>query len=99
LLARRLFNNETTICDYVNVATTVFTPIEYGCCGMSEEASIEKYGEQNLTTYHTLFKPLEWNFSEVREGDYGFCKLITLKNENEKIIGLHYVGPHAGEVT
>jgi len=23
--------------DYVNVPTTVFTPIEYGSCGLSEE--------------------------------------------------------------
>jgi len=23
--------------DYVNIATTVFTPLEYGACGLSEE--------------------------------------------------------------
>jgi len=26
--------------DYVNVPTTVFTPIEYGCCGLSEVDAI-----------------------------------------------------------
>jgi len=26
--------------DYVNVPTTVFTPIEYGCCGFSEVDAI-----------------------------------------------------------
>lgn len=35
-------------CDYVNVPTTVFTPLEYGCCGLSEERAIEQYGEENL---------------------------------------------------
>lgn len=30
--------------DYVFVPTTVFTPLEYGACGYSEEAAIEKFG-------------------------------------------------------
>jgi thioredoxin reductase (NADPH) len=30
--------------DYENIPTTVFTPIEYGCCGLSEVAAKEKYG-------------------------------------------------------
>lgn len=35
-------------CDYVNVPTTVFTPLEYGSCGLSEEKAIELYGEEDL---------------------------------------------------
>lgn len=35
-------------CDYINVPTTVFTPMEYGCCGYSEEKAIEVFGEENL---------------------------------------------------
>lgn len=38
----------TTQCDYVNVPTTVFTPLEYGACGYSEENAIEKFGEENI---------------------------------------------------
>jgi thioredoxin reductase (NADPH) len=41
--------------DYGLVATTVFTPLEYGCCGMSEEEAIEKIGEDNLEIYHINF--------------------------------------------
>lgn len=37
LLALRLFGGGTEIMDYINVPTTVFTPIEYGCVGYSEE--------------------------------------------------------------
>lgn len=33
LLARRLFSNSTIEMDYDNVATTVFTPLEYGAVG------------------------------------------------------------------
>ena len=35
-------------CDYVNIPTTVFTPLEYGCCGLSEEKAIEVYKKENL---------------------------------------------------
>ena len=31
--------------DYSNVCTTVFTPLEYGCCGLSEEEAILNLGE------------------------------------------------------
>jgi hypothetical protein len=29
--------------DYINIATTVFTPLEYGVIGYSEEEAIKKY--------------------------------------------------------
>jgi thioredoxin reductase (NADPH) len=34
--------------DYYNVPTTVFTPIEYGAIGYSEEDAISKFGEDNI---------------------------------------------------
>ena len=35
-------------CDYVNVPTVVFTPLEYGCCGYSEEKAGEVCQAENL---------------------------------------------------
>jgi thioredoxin reductase (NADPH) len=40
LLAERLFGGKTAKMDYVNVPTTVFTPLEYGSCGLSEEDAV-----------------------------------------------------------
>ena len=48
LLAARLFGGQAELCDYVNVCTTVFTPLEYSCCGLSEERAIELHGEANI---------------------------------------------------
>ena len=39
LLAKRLFGKSKIKMDYVNVPTTVFTPLEYGCVGYSQEAA------------------------------------------------------------
>lgn len=41
-LAKRLFGKEDIIMDYTNIATCVFTPLEYGCVGLSEQAAIDK---------------------------------------------------------
>lgn len=84
--------------NYNMVATTVFTPLEYGTIGFSEEDAIQKHGEENINTYIDTFEPLEYVFSE-RENKNCFAKLVCLKNENNKVIGFHYVGPNAGEVT
>ena len=53
--------------DYDQVATTVFTPLEYGCCGLSEEDAIEKLGEANIEVFHSYFKPLEWSVPKKQE--------------------------------
>ena len=45
LLADRLFGNGTRLMSYKYVPTTVFTPIEYGCCGYSQEDAIKTFGE------------------------------------------------------
>ena len=52
--------------------------------------------------------PLEWKTNqefldvkkgvEHREDNSCFFKLVCLKEEDERIVGLHYVGPNAGEI-
>ncbi|XP_052498836.1 thioredoxin reductase 3 isoform X1 [Budorcas taxicolor] len=90
LLARRLFGGRSEKCDYVNVPTVVFTPLEYGCCGYSEE----KAGE----VYHTLFWPLEWTVA-CRDNNTCYAKIICNKLDNDRVIGFHVLGPNAGEIT
>lgn len=34
--------------DYDNVATTVFSPLEYGCVGLTEDQAIDRYNENNI---------------------------------------------------
>ncbi|MBV95385.1 Thioredoxin reductase 1, cytoplasmic, partial [Eschrichtius robustus] len=48
LLVQRLYGGSAVKCDYENVPTTVFTPLEYGACGLSEEKAVEKFGEENI---------------------------------------------------
>jgi len=98
LLADRLFSNSTTLTDYVNVATTVFTPLEYGAIGFSEEDAVKFFGEDNIEVYHAKFWPLEWTVAH-RPDNVCYCKLVCNKADNERVVGFHYLGPNAGEVT
>jgi len=84
--------------DYENVCTTVFTPIEYACVGLSEDDAIERYGADNIDVYHREFMPLEWSMSEKRSHTMCFTKVIVDRTQDEKVIGMHFVGPNAGEV-
>uniref|UniRef100_A0A8D3DD28 Thioredoxin-disulfide reductase n=1 Tax=Scophthalmus maximus TaxID=52904 RepID=A0A8D3DD28_SCOMX len=98
LLARRLYARSTLKCDYINVPTTVFTPLEYGSCGLSEDRATELYGQDNIEVYHTLFWPLEFTVPG-RDNNRCYAKIICNKLDNDRVIGFHYLGPNAGEVT
>uniref|UniRef100_A0A8C9WHM7 Thioredoxin reductase 3 n=1 Tax=Scleropages formosus TaxID=113540 RepID=A0A8C9WHM7_SCLFO len=98
LLARRLFGGSSVKCDYVNVPTTVFTPLEYGSCGLSEEKATELYGQDNIEVFHTLFWPLEFTVPN-RDNNKCYAKIICNKLDSDRVVGFHYLGPNAGEVT
>jgi len=100
LLANRLFGGKTEAMDYENVATAVFTPLEYGAVGLSEEAATERCGG-NIEVFHQSFAPLEWSLSHEREVDVypAFAKIICDKRDPSlPVLGMHYLGPNAGEV-
>jgi len=119
LLARRLYGNSTIKMNYQMIPTTVFTPVEYGCVGMSEEEAKEKLGAQNVDAYLSRYAPIETlaahhELDESRIRSKAFhtaddkekgvslpclAKLVVDKSRNERIVGFHFVGPNAGEVT
>uniref|UniRef100_A0A8P0SZV1 Thioredoxin reductase 1, cytoplasmic n=1 Tax=Canis lupus familiaris TaxID=9615 RepID=A0A8P0SZV1_CANLF len=98
LLAQRLYAGSNVKCDYENVPTTVFTPLEYGACGLSEERAVEKFGEENIEVYHSYFWPLEWTIPS-RDNNKCYAKVICNIKDNERVVGFHVLGPNAGEVT
>eukprot|EP00897_Mesotaenium_endlicherianum_P007763 jgi/Mesen1/7014/ME000365S06155 len=107
LLARRLFAGAKLVMDYSLVPTTVFTPLEYGCVGMSEEDAVATYGADNVEVYMSYFKPLEWQPVHEehapgvmhREDNICYAKLVTNKLDSERVLGFHVVSPNAGEIT
>ncbi len=96
LLSDRLYGGSSKLMNYTNVPTTVFTPLEYGTVGLSEELAREMYGD-DLKCYHTSFKPLEWNFDKIDER-LAYVKVLVV-GSTDKVVGFHICCPNAGEVT
>jgi thioredoxin reductase (NADPH) len=101
LLAMRLCGLGTETMDYELVPTTVFTPLEYGCVGLTEVEAKERFGADNVSTYHTKFQPLEWQYDKtVAEGKRtAYVKVLVNKSDNNRVVGFHICAPNAGEVT
>lgn len=112
ILARRLFKDSDEIMDYSYIPTSIYTPIEYGACGYSEEKAYELYGKSNVEVFLQEFNNLEISavhrqkHIRAQKDEYDLdvsstclAKLVCLKNEDNRVIGFHYVGPNAGEVT
>jgi len=107
-LAQRLFSTGAgQRMDYDSIATTVFTPIEYGCVGLSEDEANQEFGEDGLDVYHTLYTPLEWALPteqsvEQRPGRNSgatcFAKVLVARHDGDRVVGIHLVGEHAGEI-
>uniref|UniRef100_A0A1A8L1H9 thioredoxin-disulfide reductase (NADPH) n=3 Tax=Nothobranchius TaxID=28779 RepID=A0A1A8L1H9_9TELE len=97
LLARRLAGQSGELMNYDNVATTVFTPLEYGCVGLSEEEAVRRQGEDGVEVYHAFYKPLEFTVAG-RDASQCYIKVICERGGDQKILGLHLIGPNAGEV-
>uniref|UniRef100_A0A8P0P8E8 thioredoxin-disulfide reductase (NADPH) n=1 Tax=Canis lupus familiaris TaxID=9615 RepID=A0A8P0P8E8_CANLF len=77
LLAQRLCGQASDVMDYDNVPTTVFTPLEYGCVGLSEEEAVTRHGEEHVEVYHAYYKPLEFTVAE-RDASQCYVKVSVL---------------------
>jgi pyruvate/2-oxoglutarate dehydrogenase complex dihydrolipoamide dehydrogenase (E3) component len=114
LLARRLFKGDSkAVFDKRFVPTTVFTPSEYGSVGLSEEEAVKQYGAANIDSYLYEWPSLERaalhrekpsdrriDEGDVEQGNNCFTKLVVHKAGGlEKVVGFHFIGANAGEVT
>ncbi|KAF4011517.1 hypothetical protein G4228_004347 [Cervus hanglu yarkandensis] len=97
LLAQRLSGRTSDLMDYDNVPTTVFTPLEYGCVGLSEEVAVARHGEEHVEVYHAFYKPLEFTVPQ-RDASQCYIKMVCLREPPQLVLGLHFLGPNAGEV-
>lgn len=95
LLAERLYGKGEALMSYQNVPTTVFTPLEYGCVGMSEDTAAAMYGD-DLEVYHTHFNPLSWSMAHVHDNEC-YMKMLVRKSD-DRVLGFHLLSPDAGEV-
>lgn len=92
-LAQFLFRNDPIRMDYTGIATAVFSQPEVATIGLSEADARACYGE--VEVYKTNFKPMKHTLSGLPER--ALMKLVV-KQSDQKVVGCHMVGEHAGEI-
>ncbi len=80
--------------DYDNIPTAVFTHPQIGTVGITEAKARERYGA--IRVYRSDFKPLRHTLS----GSTARCMVkLVVDDASDRVVGLHVVGPDAGEIT
>ena len=93
VVADRLFNEGRRSMSYDNVATAIFSHPNVGTVGLSEEEARERGLE--ITLYRSIFTPLKHTLTGRRE--QSLLKLVV-DRKSDQVLGVHMVGPEAGEV-
>jgi len=85
--------------DYTNIPTVVFSHPPLGVIGYNEQDAIKQFGEENVICYKSSFYNSFFSLNpNYGEREKAFFKMICLKNENEKIIGIHGNGRGIDEI-
>ena len=92
-LADLLFNPSGRSVSYDYVPTCVFSQPNFGTVGLTEEDAGKRYGAVEI--YRSSFRPMKHTLSGRDEQT--LMKLVVVK-ASQKVVGLHMVGPDAGEI-
>ncbi len=93
VLVDHLFGDRTRQMGYEFIPTAVFTHPNVGTVGYTESQARDKFGK--VTVYMSDFKPLRHTLSGSTERV--FMKMVVA-SATDRVVGLHMVGPEAGEV-
>ena len=92
-LAETLFANNPLSPDHENVPAAVFSQPPVGTVGLTEAQARERYGD--IDVYRSSFRALKHTLTDGAERT--LMKLIV-DRKSDRVIGLHMVGPEAGEI-
>ena len=92
-LVNKLYANKAGNVDYENVPTAVFSQPSIGTVGLTEAQAREKFSD--IDVYKTDFKPMKNTLSGSSERT--FMKMLVVRS-TDKVVGMHMVGPEAGEI-
>ena len=93
-LVNKLYASHDKKVDYDNIPTAVFSQPSIGTVGLTEAQSLAKY-PGDIDIYRTDFKPIKNTLSGSSERT--FMKMIVVRS-SDKVVGMHMVGPDAGEI-
>ncbi len=93
-LSNTLFNDNPMKPDHENVPAAVFSQPPVGTVGLTEAQAREQFGDE-LDVYVSRFRALKQTLTGGEEKT--LMKLIV-DRASDRVLGLHMVGPEAGEI-
>ena len=91
--ARTQFLGQATRMDYTNIPTAIFCQPNVGTVGLTEAEARERHDHVDI--YRANFRPLKHTLSGNDERT--MVKLIV-NRDDDRVLGVHMVGPEAGEI-
>ena len=80
--------------------TIHYTPYIYILPGLSEEQAHSEYGRDSVVVYHSRFIPLSHQLAtDPAVKHLAYTKVVCTAGPERRVLGLHFLGPHAGEVS
>ena len=93
--ADTVFGGRPTLVEHDLIPTAVFSTPEIGTVGHGEEAARRLYGDEHVIIYKASFRPMKATLSGRKE--HVLMKVIVHAG-TDKVLGVHVVGEHAGEM-
>jgi len=81
--AQRLFGSRRDEMRYDLVPTTVFTPLEYGCVGLSEEEAYARFTAALVRVYHSPFTPYDYKL-DPHDTKRSYAKIVCVLSPKVK---------------
>jgi glutathione reductase (NADPH) len=93
VVADRLFNTARRTMSYDNVPTAIFAHPNVGTVGLSEAKARQKHA--NIKIFRSTFRSLKHTISG---SDEKMMMKLVVDGESDRVLGVHMVGPDAGEI-
>lgn len=93
-LADTLFADTPRSPDHEDVPAAVFSQPPIGTVGLTEAEARERFGE--IDVYRSTFRALKHTLTG---SDQKTMMKLIVDRESDRVVGLHMVGPDAGEIT
>ena len=90
---RTQYMNTPTKMDYENIATAVFCQPNIGTVGLTEQEARDKYGD--VAVFRSIYRAMKHTLSGSDEKN--MMKIIA-DRKTDVVVGVHMVGPEAGEI-
>lgn len=95
IIANLIHGKASKPIDYEKIPSAVFSQPPIGTVGLSEEAAIKQYGDDDIVIFKSEFRPMK---ETLGKGSERCLMKLVVRKSNDQVLGLHMVGADAGEI-